>query len=307
LRRHMRVTWFTFLIGTLALIGTPGFAGFYSKDSILEAVGHSTIPGSGFAYFAVTAGVFVTAFYSFRLYFLVFHGKERFGAHGDDHHHDAGHEDAAHGAGDGAHAGAHAGAPHESPAVVTVPLVMLAIPSVVIGFVGIRDMLFSDYFSGSIFVNAQAHPAMSELAREFEGPAAMALDGLTRLPLLLAAAGAVLAWFLYLKRPDLPAKLRARFGAIYALLDNKYYMDIFNEVVIARGARLIGQGLWKGGDVAVIDGAVNGSARLVGWIAGVVRRLQSGYIYHYAFAMLVGLGVVLFAFLTWPYAVGAAR
>ncbi len=306
LRKHMPVTWITSLVGTLALVGTPFFAGFYSKDSILEAVARSTVPGSGFAWFAVTIGVLITSFYSFRLYFLVFHGKERFGgdhdghgAHGGAHPHDA------HGGAHG-HGGAHP-APHESPAVVTVPLVLLAIPSVVIGFIGIREMLYGDFFRGAIAINGATHPAMADLAREFHGPLQMAIEGLVGLPFALVLAGFALAWYLYLHRPELPARLRHALGPVYTLLDNKYYMDRLNEAVFARGARLLGQGLWKGGDVAVIDGVVNGSARLVGWFAGVVRRLQSGYIYHYAFAMLVGLGVVLFAFLTWPYATGAVR
>jgi NADH-quinone oxidoreductase subunit L len=284
LARWMPVTYLTTLIGALALIGTPGFAGFYSKDSIIEAVAHSNLPGwiVGFAQFSVTAGVFVTALYTFRMLFLTFHGKPRFDA---EHH-----------------------PPHESPWVVTFPLVALAIPSVVIGYLAIQRMLFSDFFAGSIFVDSARHPAMRALAEDFRGALEMALDSVAHLPLWLAAAGVATAWFLYLKRPDLPQWLRARFGGLYAFLDNKYYMDRFNEIVFGAGGRLIGRVLWRGGDVAVIDGvAVNGSARLVGWIALLVRRAQTGYIYHYAFAMLVGLAAVLFAFLTWPYIVAASR
>ena len=284
LARWMPVTYLTTLIGALALIGTPGFAGFYSKDSIIEAVAHSNLPGwiVGFAQFSVTAGVFVTALYTFRMLFLTFHGKPRFDA---EHH-----------------------PPHESPWVVTFPLVALAIPSVVIGYLAIQRMLFSDFFAGSIFVDSARHPAMRALAEDFRGALEMVLDSVAHLPLWLAAAGVATAWFLYLKRPDLPQWLRARFGGLYAFLDNKYYMDRFNEIVFGAGGRLIGRVLWRGGDVAVIDGvAVNGSARLVGWIALLVRRAQTGYIYHYAFAMLVGVAAVLFAFLTWPYIVAASR
>jgi NADH-quinone oxidoreductase subunit L len=307
LARVMPITYVTFLIGALALIGTPGFSGFYSKDSIIEAVGHTSLPGSGFARFAVTAGVFVTALYTFRMLFLVFHGKPRYGADQAAH----GHGDPAHGHEGGAHDsehGHHAHAPHESPWVVTLPLIVLAIPSVVVGYLSIARMLFSDFFGGSLVVDGAAHPAMIALAEDFRGPLEMALESFTSAPVWLAAAGAVVAWYLYLKRPDLPLRWRQRLPGLYALLDNKYYMDRINEVVFAAGARLIGRVLWRGGDVTVIDGAaVNGSARLVGLFALLVRRIQTGYIYHYAFAMLVGVGIVLFAFLTWPYVLATAR
>ncbi|GAB4475307.1 MAG: NADH-quinone oxidoreductase subunit L [Burkholderiaceae bacterium] len=296
LRKYMPVTWITSLIGSLALIGTPLFSGFYSKDSILIAAGAATVPGSGFAYFAVTAGVFVTAFYAFRMYFLAFHGEERFGrAHHDDHEDEEP-------AGDHRHGLAHGEKPHESPAVVTIPLILLAIPSVVIGFVAIDALLFGDFFRDSIFVDAKVHPAMGVLREHFHGATAMALHGFVTLPFFLAAAGVLLAWFFYLKRPDIPQMLAQRFSALYALLVNKYYLDRFNEIVFAGGARAIGRGLWKGGDVALIDGvAVNGTARLIGWFAGVIRFVQSGYIYHYAFAMLIGVAIALFFFLTLPY------
>jgi NADH-quinone oxidoreductase subunit L len=311
LRRYMPATWFTSLIGSLALIGTPFFAGFYSKDSIIiaaHAAHEAGQAGAAFAYYAVLIGVFVTAFYSFRMYFLVFHGKPRFDTH-DDHAHSHGHTHAdakdSHGHDD--HAGHHAGPPKESPAVVTIPLILLAIPSVVIGFIAIDKLVFSDFMRKAIFVNESAHPAMKKLAEEFHGPVAMGLHGLTTAPFFLALAGVVVAAVFYLARPDIPAWLQSRFGALYRLLANKYYLDELNEFLFAGGARRIGVGLWKGGDVGVIDGiAINGSARLVAYIAGVIRYLQSGFIYHYAFAMLVGVAVVLFFFLTMPYFLTAA-
>jgi NADH-quinone oxidoreductase subunit L len=283
LKKYMPITWITALIGSLALIGTPGFSGFYSKDSIIDAVHHSQIPGAGFAYFAVVAGVFVTAFYSFRLYFLVFHGKPRFdtSAAGHDHNHDDAH--------------GHAGPPHETPWVVTVPLVLLAIPSVVIGWLTIQPMLVGDFFKGAIAVAAN-HDTLGEMAKEFHGSLGMAVHGLTQLPFWLALAGVALAWFFYLKRPDIPEMLKTRFSAVYTLLDNKYYFDQFNQWFFAGGARAVGGGLSEGGDRTLIDGwIVNGSARLVGAAAKLIRFLQTGYVYHYAFAMLVGA----VGFLTW--------
>jgi NADH-quinone oxidoreductase subunit L len=289
-RKYMPITWITSLLGSLALIGTPLFAGFYSKDSIIEAVHFSNLPGAGFAHFAVLAGVFVTAFYSFRMYFLVFHGKERFDQNPDAHHHDAHDEPDPH-----HHHDDHS-TPHESPWVVTAPLLLLAFPSVVIGFLAIGPMLYGDLLKDAIFVNAELHPAMAKLAHEFHGPVQMALHGLMSAPFWLALAGVVAAWYMYLVKPELPAAIKARVMPLYTLLDNKYYMDWFNENVLARGARLLGFGLWKGGDEAVIDGAmVNGSARGVAWVAGVVRWFQTGYIYHYAFAMIVGV----FLLMTW--------
>jgi len=290
--RYMPITWITSLIGALALIGMPGFAGFYSKDSIIEAVAHTNLPGSGFAQFAVTAGVFVTALYTFRMFFLVFHGKERFG---HDHPHDAGAD--AHG-----HAQNHGhDKPHETPAVVWLPLVLLAIPSVVLGAIGAHAMLAGDYFGGAIVIHGDVHPAMEELARDFPGAAAMAFEGLWHLPFLLAAGGVFLAWLLYVRRPDWPALVQARAPWLYQLLDQKYYLDRINEGVFAGGARWVGSSFWKQGDVAIIDGLVNGSARTVAWVAQLIRRLQSGFIYHYAFVMLVGIALMLFVFLTWPY------
>ena len=287
-RKYMPITWITSLLGTLALIGTPLFAGFYSKDSIIEAVHESHLAGAGFAYFAVLAGVFVTAFYSFRLYFLVFHGKERFDQNPDAHH---GHDD--HGHHDEHHE------PHESPWVVTVPLILLAIPSVVIGFMTIQPMLYGDFFKDAIMVNLEKHPAMEELKQLFHGPAQMALHGLMTPPFWLALGGAVAAWYMYMINPALPAAIKRIFMPIFTLLENKYYFDWFNENVLARGTRALGTALWKGGDQKLIDGAlVNGSWKVVGWVSGVVRRLQSGYIYHYAFGMIIGV-FVLMTYFVW--------
>jgi NADH-quinone oxidoreductase subunit L len=290
-RKYMPITWITSLLGSLALIGTPLFSGFYSKDSIIEAVHASTLPAAGFAHFAVLAGVFVTAFYSFRLYFLVFHGKERYDQNPDAHH------DAHHGHDDHGHGGAHT--PHESPWVVTVPLVLLAIPSVVIGFLTIGPMLFGDFFKDAIVVDAARHPAMAELAEIFHGPVAMALHGLTTAPFWLALAGVVVAYYMYMVNPALPAAIQRVFQPVHTLLEQKYFMDWINENILARAARGLGIGLWKGGDQTVIDGVlVNGSWRLVGWIAGWVRRVQTGYVFHYALVMILGI-FVLMTYFVW--------
>jgi NADH-quinone oxidoreductase subunit L len=295
-RKYMPITWITSLLGSLALIGTPFFAGFYSKDSIIEAVHESHLWGANFAYYAVLAGVFITAFYSFRMYFLVFHGKERYDqnpdAHHDDHAHDAhGHDD--HGHGHDAHK------PHESPMVVWLPLVLLAIPSVVIGFMTIEPMLFGEFFKNAIFVDGAKHHAMKELEEAFHGPVAMAIHGLQTAPFWLALAGVVLSWYMYMINPALPAAIKRACGPVYRLLENKYYLDWINENIIARGTRALGTGLWKGGDQALIDGAVvNGSWKVIGRIAGVVRWMQSGYIYHYAFAMLLGI-FILMTYFVW--------
>ena len=285
-RKYMPITWITSLLGSLALIGTPFFAGFYSKDSIIEAVAESHLPGAGFAYFAVLAGVFVTAFYSFRMYFLVFHGEERYDqnpdAHHDDHH---GHDDHGHDHG-----------PHESPWVVTVPLLLLAIPSVVIGYLTIDPMLFGEFFKDAIFVDAEKHHAMKELAEMYHGPVAMAMHAFSTLPFWLAFAGVVVSYYMYMVNPALPAAIKRAVQPIYTLLENKYYMDWINENILARGARALGVGLWKGGDRAIIDGGiVDGSWKLVGWVASVARQLQSGYLYHYALVMILGV----FLLMTW--------
>ena len=290
-RKYMPITWITSLLGSLALIGTPLFAGFYSKDSIIEAVHASQLWGSGFAYFAVLAGVFVTAFYSFRMYFLVFHGKERYDQNPDAHHPTHGPGD--HGHGDGAHT------PHESPWVVWLPLVLLAIPSVVIGYLTITPMLHGDFFKDAIVIDASKHPAMKELTQAFLGPMGMALHSLLTAPFWLALGGVALAYLMYMVFPAWPVAIKRTVGPLYRLLENKYYMDWFNENVLARGARALGTGLWKGGDQALIDGAlVNGTWKVVGWVSGVVRRLQTGYLYHYALSMILGI-FVLMTYFVW--------
>ena len=286
-RKYMPITWITFLLGSLALIATPLFSGFYSKDSIILAVEASTLPAAQWAYYAVMAGVFVTAFYSFRLYFLVFHGKERYDQNPELHHHDDahGHDDHA--------------TPHESPWVVTLPLVLLAIPSVLIGYFTVEPMLFGDFFKDVIMVDAAKHPAMANLAQHFHGPVAMATHAFSTLAFWLAVSGVALSYYMYMVNPALPAAIKRTFSPIYNLLENKYYLDWFNENVLAKGARGIGIGLWKGGDQTIIDGLfVNGSWKLVGWVASVVRRVQTGYIYHYALAMILGI-FVLMTYFVW--------
>ena len=299
LRKYMRITWITALLGSLALIGTPFFAGFYSKDSIIEAVHFSQLPGASFASFAVLAGVFVTAFYSFRMYFLVFHGQERFDQNPDAHPHDDGHaaHDDDHHDSHGHHGNPHK--PHESPWVVWVPLALLAIPSVVIGYMTITPMLFGHLLSDAIFVDLAKHPAMLELAKSFHGPGAMALHALTTLPFWLAAGGVATAYYMYLVNPALPAAIKAKAMPLYTLLENKYYLDWFNENVLARGARGLGVGLWKGGDQTLIDGTlVNGSWKVIAVFSGLVRWFQSGYLYHYALAMILGI-FVLMTYFVW--------
>lgn len=296
LRKYMPISWLTSLVGSLALIGTPFFSGFYSKDSIIEAVQASHIAGSGFAQFSVLAGVFVTAFYSFRMYFLVFHGKENFGqAHHDthDHHDDHGHHGLAPGQ-----------KPHESPWVVTVPLILLAIPSVIIGYLTVGPMLHGGFFDNAIFVGSN-HEAMKELTEEFHhvgGALGMAFSALTSLTFWLAAAGVAASYFMYMVKPEIPAAIKKNFSAIYNLLDNKYYMDKFNDVVFAGGARLLGGGLWNVGDKGLIDGLIiNGSAKLVTWFSKVMRTIQTGYIYHYAFVMILGVLGYLIYFMPNPF------
>ena len=311
LRKYLPITWITSLVGSLALIGTPFFSGFYSKDSIIEAVAATHLPGAGFAYFAVLAGVFVTAFYSFRMYFLVFHGEERFGKvhHGhdehDEHDHHAAHaaphkSDDIHGsdveeeAGHEEHHGLAPGEkPVEAPLVVMLPLILLAIPSVIIGYLTIGPMLHGDFFKGVIFVG-ENHKAMEELSHDYHGAIAMGLHGLTSVPFFLALAGVVAAFYCYMVNPRVPAWFFAKFHGIYKLLDNKYYMDRINEIVFAGGARSVGRGLWNVGDRTLIDGLmVNGSARVVGWFSVVTRAFQTGYIYHYAFTMIFGIALYL--------------
>ena len=285
--KYMPVTWFTSLVGSMALIGFPFFSGFYSKDTIIEAVATSHLSGSSYAYFCVIVGVFVTAFYSFRMYFLVFHGEERFGK--------LNHQVGDHGSNDDAH---HHGLspgqkPHESPWVVTLPLILLALPSVFIGYLTIEPMLFGSFFKGVIYFSPDHH-VMNELANEFHGPYAMAMHGLTSLPFFLAVAGIVVAWFFYLIAPAVPTAILRIFKPVHTLLENKYYFDKFNEIVFAGGARLLGRGLWKIGDQVLIDGlVVNGSAKAVGVVAQLSRLFQSGHIYQYAFSMIIGLFVLL--------------
>jgi NADH-quinone oxidoreductase subunit L len=330
LRKYMKITYWTSLIGSLALIGTPFFSGFYSKDSIIDAASTSHLYGAGFAQFSVTAGVFVTAFYSFRMFFLVFHGPERFRnkpfpaehdeptpeleeddphGHGHDAHahapahaaHDAhAHDDHAHDDHGHGHDG-HDHEPHESPWVVTLPLVLLAIPSAIIGFMTIKPMLFGSFFGGAIRYNTEAHPAMEELAHEFHGPVEMAFSAFAHPTIYLAIAGVLLSYVMYIVKPSLSDAAAKVFKPLITILENKYYFDWFNENVLAAGARLLGRGLWKGGDQGLIDGlAVNGSARLVGAFAGVVRLIQTGHLYWYALVMILGV----FGLLTWqllPY------
>jgi NADH-quinone oxidoreductase subunit L len=292
-RKYMKITWITCLLGSLALIGTPGFSGFFSKDSIIEAVHFSKLPGSGFAYFAVMAGVFVTAFYSFRMYFLTFHGKERYDDAHKAHHHDDHHDDHEH------HGLAKGEKPHESPWVVTLPLILLAVPSVIIGWIAIEPMLFGKFFSNVITVAPQ-HEAMAKLGAMFAKGKEMGMmtHALSVLPLYLAAGGVGLAYYLYMVKPEMPAKIARTFSAVHKTLENKYGFDTFNEKFFAGGSRLLGQGLWKVGDQGLIDGLlVNGSARVIGGLAGLVRFVQNGIVSHYAFFMILGV----FGFLTYFY------
>ena len=299
LRKYMPITWMTSLIGSLALIGTPLFSGFYSKDSIIEAVHESHLWGAGFANFAVLAGVFVTAFYSFRMYFLVFHGKERFDQNPDAHHdsHKDGHHDSHHDAHD-EHADDHK--PHESPWVVTMPLILLAIPSVLIGYLTINGMLFGDFFKDAIFVDTAKHPTMKELAVNFHGAMEMAVHGLTTLPFWLALAGVASSYYMYMVNPALPTAIKRIFKPIFTVLENKYYFDWFNENVLAAGARRLGALLWANDKHVIDGGAVNGSWKLVNLVSGLVRRVQTGYIYHYAFWMIAGVFVLMTYFVGYP-------
>ena len=293
-RKYMPITWITFLLGNLALIGTPFFSGFYSKDAIIEAVHASNLPAAGFATFAVLAGVFITAFYSFRVYFLVFHGKERYDqnpdAHHDDHAH--GHDDHGHG---------HDAKPHESPAVVTVPLLLLAIPSVVIGAMALAPMVLGDFFKGVIHVDGTKHHAMAELRHDIHDWVSMALHGFTAAPFWLALAGVVVAFVFYMLKPAIPTAIMSfskKIG-LYQMLEGKYGVDWVYENIFARGARVAGTVFWKVGDQAIIDGAiVNGSWKLTAKLGQLVRRLQSGYLYHYALVMILGV-FALMTYFVW--------
>ncbi|BAO29188.1 NADH dehydrogenase I, chain L [Sulfuritalea hydrogenivorans sk43H] len=288
LRKYMPITYATMLIGAIANAGLPPFAGFFSKDSIIEAVHLAQVPGAGFAYFCALAAVFVGGLYSFRLIFFTFHGKERFRepAH-DAHGHDAAHHDAHD---DHGHHGPVE--PHETPKVVTVPLILLSIPAIASGWL-IGTVLYGNWFGGSITI-AAAHKGMATMAHEFHGVFGMMLHGVTTLPFWLAISGAATAWFLYIKRPDLPAVIKQKSGVLATILEEKYGFDRFNDWFFAGGARMLGRGLWKGGDQVLIDGVmVNGSAGTVGWISGLVRLIQSGRIYQYAFGMIFGLVTLL--------------
>jgi len=267
LRKHLPITYWTAVVGSLALAGIPPFAGFYSKDAIIEAVQASNALGSSYALFAVMAGVFITAFYSFRMLFMTFHGKERMDHHTKDHL-------------------------HESPWVITLPLVMLAIPSFFAGFMGIEPLLFSDYFGQSIYLAPEG--PMSVLREEWHGLMEFTLHGMMAAPFMLAVAGIATSAYLYLLRPDIPEAIKNRMGPIYRLLENKYYFDRFNEIVFAGGARSLGGGLWRVGDQTLIDGGmVHGSAALVARASSVIRRLQTGFLYNYAFMMIFGVFALL--------------
>jgi NADH-quinone oxidoreductase subunit L len=256
----MPLTYWTLLIGAISSAGIPGFAGFFSKDAIIEAVRHSSTPGHVFAWLCVLSCVFVTAAYTFRMVFMAFHGEGRF---------DPGHP------------------PHESPAVVTVPLVLLAIPSVVAGyFVG--PVVYGEFFGN----------AVPPTRGEYHGIGAFMLHGLVSVPFWLAVAGIATAYVLYLKRTDLPKKVARALGPLYALVERKYGFDELYSGLFAGGARLVGRGFWRGGDQTLIDGLmVNGSARVVGWFSGVVRLAQSGLVNQYAVAMLIGVLILTFWFM----------
>lgn len=277
LRKHMPITYWTMLIGALASAGIPGFSGFFSKDAIIEAAHFSRVPGAGFAYFAVLTCVFVTALYTFRLLFMTFHGKEHF--HGQEQHGNHSHGDTPHGH-----------APHESPAVVTVTLIALAVPSICVGWL-IGPVLFGGYFGSAIAV-APGHDVLAAMGKDFHGVVAMILHAFGTAPFWFALAGIATATYLYLLRPDLPAMIKEKAGVIYTLLDRKYWFDEAYSFLFVGGARSVGTGLWKGGDVAVIDGVVNGSAGAVGWFAQVIRPMR-GYIYRYAFTMIIGVLLLL--------------
>lgn len=272
LKKYMPITYWTSLIGTLALIGFPGFSGFFSKDAIIEAVHYSEIPGAGFAYICVLLGVFITSFYSFRMFFLVFHGKERFDDHTREHL-------------------------HESPKVVTWPLILLAIPSVILGALTIGGMLFGGFFGDAIQVDP-ARDVLAKIGKDYHGVVAFVLHGFKVPAVYLALAGAVSAWFIYLHKPSIADWFADKFSFVHRILDNKYGFDDFNQKVFAGGSLLLANKLWTVGDVKLIDGImVNGTANKVGLLSTVVRKLGSGYLYNYAFAMIVGLLAMLSIFI----------
>ncbi|EDN70796.1 NADH-plastoquinone oxidoreductase, chain 5 [Beggiatoa sp. PS] len=265
----------------MALIGFPGFSGFFSKDAIIEAAHHAYEAerfGAGFAYYAVLLGVFITALYTFRMFFMTFHGKERMDEHTREHL-------------------------HEPPRVVTWPLIALAVPSIFIGMIAINPLLFGSYFKEAIFVESIHNPFAEYISHGFFSDLFHFIGhAFTQAPVYLAFAGVGAAWFFYMKRPDLPAIIAERFSLLYKILVDKYGLDRFNDWFFARGSRRIGCGLWEMGDVKLIDGLiVNGSAKSVAWFSGHLRHIQTGYLYHYAFAMIIGLAVLLGAFVIYPF------
>nr|VFJ96636.1 MAG: NADH dehydrogenase subunit L [Candidatus Kentron sp. LFY]VFJ97443.1 MAG: NADH dehydrogenase subunit L [Candidatus Kentron sp. LFY] len=271
LRKYLPITWITFLVGSLALIGFPGFSGFFSKDAIIEAVHHSDIFGAGFAYVCVLAGVFVTAFYSFRMYFLVFHGKERMSAHTRGHI-------------------------HETSVVITIPLLLLAIPSVIIGFPYVESVLFGSYFGEAITV-LPVHNVLATMGKDFYGVSGFVMHGLVATPFLLAMSGVVVAWYLYLKRPELPEIIAQKFRVLHRLFLANYGFDDLYQRFFADGIRSMGAVLWRIGDMGFIDGLlVNGSAQMVARFSGIVRHVQTGFLYHYAFVMILAVLLLLFFF-----------
>jgi NADH-quinone oxidoreductase subunit L len=321
LAKVMPITAITCWIGSLALIGTPFFSGYYSKDLIIDAVKHQhhLHPDNGiaaYAYWCVMIGVFVTAFYSFRLLFMTFHGKPRWAAHGGhaDHAHadphaathPVIHAHEAHGGHDEKHEthhepdhGHHGGTPHESPKVVTLPLIALAIPSVLIGAVTFQWLLFGGGFGNAIHFSAENAEVLHEVGESVGDWLHFGLHAISNPVFYLMAAGVFTAWALYIKWPHIPGVIDSKLSLLRKVLENKYYFDWFNENVLARGSTLLGKLFWKAGDQALIDGfAVNGSARTVGFFAGVFRRVQSGFLYSYAFWMVIGLGAMLGWFLT---------
>lgn len=264
LKKYMPITFVTGVVGTLALIGFPGFSGFYSKDAIIEAVHASQIAGASYAYFAVLTGVFFTALYSFRLLFLVFYTKERMSDETKSHL-------------------------HETPMVVWGPLVLLAIPSVAVAWFTTDAVLFNDFLGLDKYILA-SHNTLSEVKTHYHGLVDFTLHAPKTIPFWLMVFGIFVAWLCYIKSPHIPAKIVAKTQGVYQLLQNKYGFDTFNEQVLARGSRGLGQVFWRVTDVKLIDGLmVNGSALTVKFVSGVVRHIQTGYLYHYAFAMILGL------------------
>jgi NADH-quinone oxidoreductase subunit L len=287
LRKYMPITWLTMWAGSVALVAVPFTSGFYSKDAIIEAVGESHRWGAHYAYFCVMAGVLVTGLYTFRQMYLTFHGKERFTV---VEHHGHGHHDDDHGHHE---PGVLAHAPKESPWVVTLPLVLLAIPSLLVGFFTVGPVLFGNWFGSAIHVD-EANNVLAELGQEFHGSLAMALHGFTQLPFLLVLTAFAITTYIYLFNPAMAGKIKSALKPLWTVLDRKYWVDDVYFALFARGGVKLGRLFWKAGDTAVIDDAmVNGSVSMIHRIAATTRRLQSGYLYHYAFAMILGLILLL--------------